>query len=312
MTAKSFANKKKEKYFPLSNIICISVTLVALLLSNDMKSGIYEGLIFSFSTIIPTLFPFFIISDLWSEFFEVKQDSKLQRIFSLLFGINGQAVGALLSGIVCGFPIGAKASADLYKKKSITLQELELLSCISNTPSSAFVISGIGVGIFGDIRIGIILYFSVIISSILLGVLFRTQRNKSHFMCNISEQNFNFALSITNAGLSSVNVASFIIIFSAILKVLKGLINHPLIFALFASLLEIGNAAKEIANLTDTSLFSKLLLISFSLGFSGLSVYFQTLIFLPKEVNLCKYLFRKFIQGIICSIVFSFLFLLII
>lgn len=301
MTSKSYTVKKSNNESLIKTLLCVLLVTFTLLLSGEVKKGIYEGLLFSFSTIIPTLFPFFIISDLWNEYFAVNEKSLISKIFKSILGIPSCALGAYISGLICGFPIGAKSAADLYNKNKISLSDLTLISAISNNPSVAFVISGIGMGIFGNIRVGIIMYLSVVFSSLTVCAIFSKRKIEYNYSEEIMRQTFSFPDSVRNAGLSSINVSSFIILFSGVIRALKSFIKSTTVFPIFCSFLEVSNAAREIGGCSEISKLFRFSLIAFSLGFSGLSVFFQSTSFFPNSMSKSKYLLYKLFQGLLCA-----------
>ena len=310
MTSSVRIGKRDKSYYTYQTALCIFLAAVMIIFGKEMRTGIYDGLVFSFTTIIPTLFPFFILSDLWSTVFKIRQEGLLSRLFERFFSINGQGLSAWLSGMICGFPVGIKVARELYDGGDISLDELEDLSGFVNNPSVAFVISGVGVGFLGSIKLGVLLYISLTVSAVAVGVIFRRNRSNSHKTQNNSRQSFNLSKSIINAGTTSVAVVSCISAFSGILSLLSSIINNGLIICLISPFLEVSNAIRMICGSELITYHIRLSLIAFSLGFSGLSVHLQAFAFLPPELSRARYLLMKLTQGIISSVLTYFTFLI--
>lgn len=309
MTPTSLLYKKRLKTNIFSALVCLTLTGTMLIFSEKIKSGIYNGLVLCATNIIPTLFPFFILSDLWTAEFEIKQDGLLSRFFEKLFGINGAASVAFLSGIICGFPIGVKTATELYDKKIISKNELIHLCGFSNNPSAAFIISGVGAACLGNIYMGIFLFVSTLLSSVTVGILFR---KKSQIISNssvISRQNFDFVSSVKNAGLNSIAVSSYIILFSGVISLISYVINNTAITAVISTFFEVGTSISLITGCEAINNNIKLVLIAFALGFSGFSVHLQAFSFMPTELSRKKYLFMKLCQAVI-SASFAYIYLL--
>ena len=294
----------------ISSILCISLAILMISFGKAIKDSIYNGLLFSLTTIIPTLFPFFILSDLWTSLFYVNPDGKVCRCFEKMFRTNGCAITALISGLICGFPIGVKVLSELYREEKISKQEFEYLSGFTNNPSSAFVISGIGAGIYKDIKIGILLYLSIIFSSVVTGFIFRPKKAIHRKTDENARQSFNFTESIKNAGLTSINVTSCIIFFSALIGFISAIINNNGIVNAISLVLEVTNAVEMISSAENLTLSIKLILTSFALGFSGLSVHIQAFGFMPREISKTRYLLMKLTQGLISSLLITILLLI--
>ena len=302
MTAKALMVKSKSNYTAIYSALCFFLSFIMIALSKEIKEGVYNGLTFSFTTIIPTLFPFYILSDLWSAWFRVKKDSTLSKIFEKIFNINSCGLTAMISGIVCGFPIGVKSASQLYIKNEITYDEFERLSGFVNNPSASFIISGVGAGMLGDTRAGFLLYVSVIFSSALVGNVFRNSKSKSKNTDVNIRQSFNLVDSIKNAATTSISVASYIIFFSGLISVVNSAVPSEALRSVISSFLEVSNATKLIVLCSDFDLPMKLGLIGFSLGFSGLSVHMQAMSFFGGAPFPRKYFRMKLLQGVLSAL----------
>ena len=115
-------------------------TLFLLLLNHSLSlEGAKNGLLLWFNTVLPTLLPFMLCSNaivvsgavpvLTAPFFPV-----LSRL-----GLSRQGSYALLSGLLCGYPMGPKTTADLLQSRSISLSEAKLLLAVSAWPSPMFL-----------------------------------------------------------------------------------------------------------------------------------------------------------------------------
>lgn len=309
MTSQILTKQKRPSKVSFVSVLCILLMPLMLFFSNSIKQGARLGLDLSLGTIIPTLFPFFILSDLWVSYATIN-GGIISKAYSRLFGVSSSTLPAYLLGSLCGFPLGIKAAVSLYDSGLISKDELERLSGFANNPSAAFVISGIGAGLYKDIWIGVRLYLAVLFSSLFVGLLFRLKENNSTNIEVISRQSFDLVKSIQSAGVSSLSVCCYIVFFSSVIGLLAEIIKNPLILAIASSFLEITNASSLSVGLTTSYPSVNYLITAFSLGFSGLSVHMQIFALLPAETSKSRYLLMKLIQGILCSII-TFLFMLI-
>lgn len=126
----------------LSRIFFLLFFCLMILFPNISVSGAKTGLILWFQSIIPTLLPFMIISQLivsldMIPFFSIL----LSPISKYLLRISDHGAYAMVTGLLCGYPMGAKTCADLIHHKKISVPEGQYLLCFVNNPSPAFVIS---------------------------------------------------------------------------------------------------------------------------------------------------------------------------
>lgn len=303
MTATLQAKRKRVIIPSLTAICCILVLPLMLFLNGGMKAGAARGLDLCLKTIIPTLFPFFILSDLWAVYVSASETNPICRFYEKLFGVSGATLPAYILGTICGFPLGIRTATRLYVDGVITKNELQRLSGFANNPSAAFVISGIGAGLYGDTGLGVLLYFCTVLSSILVGICFRQKETISENKGYISRQSFNLVNSIRSAGYSSLVACSYIIFFSAIIGIVSGITKNAIVVAITSSLMEITNAASLCANLAESNRL-KYIITAFSLGFSGMSVHFQSFAILPLEISRTRYIYMKLFQGAACALIF--------
>ena len=82
-------------------------------------------------------------------------------------------VTVILLSFVGGLPVGAKMSAELYERGLISKEQFARLLSFCVNPGPAFVISAVGVSMLRSKETGIILYVSLIMSSLFIGILSR-------------------------------------------------------------------------------------------------------------------------------------------
>ena len=170
-TNKLLKNKSKTIYICAYRelklpIIAFILTIIILYFSDDAKSGAYNGLMLCINCVIPSLFPFMVLSDLALWVIDVDVGT-VGRMFEGLLGIRKRGTTAYISGAICGYPVGISNTVSLRKNSLISKEEADILAPLSANPSLTFVTVGIGGGIFKSIVIGIFLYITSILSGII-------------------------------------------------------------------------------------------------------------------------------------------------
>ncbi len=139
-----------------------------------MINGVSGALTLCGSAVIPSLFPFLVISDFLvrSGLCEV-MGNILSAITGWLFKLPGSAGCAILISTVGGYPVGARMTAQLLEKGKITLRQSRrmMLFCINAGP--AFVIGTVGSTMLLSRKAGVILYISLIVSAMFIGIIMR-------------------------------------------------------------------------------------------------------------------------------------------
>lgn len=166
----------KNHFFQFFLILCF---FVMLSFPSEVFEGAKSGLLLWFLTVLPTLFPFLLISRLLLDSCACSLLNKLLApVISRLFGISAQGSFAFIVGFLCGYPMGAKITADLFHARQISKAEASYLLSFCNNTSPAFLIHYIVLGYFQNPRL---IFPSVLIlygTPILLTFFFRI---KKHF-----------------------------------------------------------------------------------------------------------------------------------
>ena len=189
-------------------------------------------------TVIPALFPFLALSSLLTALGFCQWLSPHLAGLMTLFRLPGQASGPLLLGLVGGYPIGAQAASELYRQGVLTKGEAQRLLTFCNNSNPVFLISVLGIGVFGSFRAGVWLWLIHLLSALLTGLLLRggkvsARRDAAR---NITCQ----AVSLPSALVSSVraaangmlSVCAFVTLFRVLLSPLarrQGLLSTALV-----------------------------------------------------------------------------------
>lgn len=321
MTANKTIYKKKLSLATLASPIIICFMLLLFFKNPQIAiDKIKEGLFLCAATVIPSLFPFMVISELMiSSGVGNLLGRYLQRPMSSLFGISGNGACALILGMLCGFPVGTKCAVSLYDKGEISKEECERLLSFCNIPSISFTVNIVGQRIFGDPSIGWLFYFVLVASSLALGMI-TTRKSEGLSLSRKARcaprQAFGascFVRAVEDSARSTLTVCAYVVFFSSLVGVLDVVLtafNMPLILkTLICGALEMTNGA--VACEAFESPLMRGALCALFVGWSGISVHFQMLSVCDgKELRLGKYIVNKLLQGIICSLIVALFFAL--
>lgn len=149
-----------------------------------------EGLLLWFKTLLPTLLPFMILSNFLISFNCIEKIlNPMRRIWAFFFGLSPYGAYALLLGLLCGYPMGAKLTADLYTQRHISKKEANYLLSFANNASPMFICTFLVLGCLGREELLfpslVILYLSDYLCSLCfrfhyrIGIPRETQRKKT-------------------------------------------------------------------------------------------------------------------------------------
>ena len=303
-------------------------TALALVLwPGEAMSAMKDGLRLCGNVILPSLFPFFVLSSLVVELGMSRYLGRLlEPVMAPLFRVNGTCAAALALGFVGGYPVGARTAIELYQNGQCSRTEAERLLAFCNNSGPAFILGVVGTGVFGSGRAGLMLYLAHILASLTVGLIFRfykpSHRPQTYRTGGPQFQAASFPIafthSITGAMSSALNICAFVLFFTVFLRLLayagvlgtlaRGLaaVFSPLGLSelwarrLMTGLLEVSSG---VSSLTDGTLTGRLSMAAFMLGWAGVSVHCQVLAFLGDSgLSMRTYVVGKLIHGVLSSI----------
>lgn len=294
------------------SLMLLSLTLLlGMIFASEGAEYVKDGMRLAVGCVIPSSFPFMILSDIYVAYGRPENIGVLRWAFTKLFGMPASGLGAFICGNLGGFPIGAKMCAELYTAGRLERSEAERLIALSNNPSFAFVVGGVGIGMLGDIGLGFLLYFSILTSTVICGIIARGKTTDFDFIKDINRQNYNFVESVKRSGTSCVSIIAFISTFSVICGIIKNRVKNALILYPFFALCEVTNAVDLTVATIGFSLAERLALCAFALGFGGVSVGMQSAIFTSSTgLKMRKYYLIKLLSGMLSASIASLIFLI--
>ena len=125
-----------------SALLTIFFFFLILLFPKTCVTGAGKGLVLWFHTVLPTLLPFLILTNLLLETGAIHLLSKLTKpLFCRLFHVSEYGSIVILSGFLCGYPLGSKFTADLLCRQKISYREASYLLSFCNNTSPMFIIT---------------------------------------------------------------------------------------------------------------------------------------------------------------------------
>ena len=305
-----------KKFFKFIVITLILTCVFFILLKPDryVKSA-FEGLKLWAFIVLPSLLPFFFFTSLLSALGLTSFIATImEKPFKFLFKTNGCGAYAFIMSILSGYPVGARIIADLKQSNLISQAEATMLSTLCSTSGPAFVISSVGIAMFGDKKIAIAIFLSHVLSAIFCGLTFRFVGTKANltknFTSSTKQENVLYD-AVYSSVISVALVGGFVCVFSLISnvaqdlnvlfpmqKLLSPLVGDEVAKAFLYGLIECTRGCKALS-LCKLSTYSPAF-ASALISFGGVSVWAQSIIFLNKaKANLKIFCLSKILQSVI-------------
>ena len=290
-----------------------------------MLAASVESIRIWLTKVFPSLFPF---ATACSILLQIGAAERIGHIFrplvKLLFGLDGIAAFPFFSGVLSGYPMGAKITAELYEKNLISLQETQHILVFSNNPGPLFLIGTIGAGFFGMPFLGYLLLLSTFLGAVVTGILWRFHKKEipTHHPIVPSASTEvplteTLSSSVSDAVHTLLLIGGYLILFGSFSEALKqtsvfSLLSELPFFLPFSAdalqgfcngLLEMTNGA-YLLSLAPDDLRLRLSAVAFLVSFGGFSILGQTFSVLS-AVPVHK---KDYLKGKLCNSLFSSLF----
>ena len=224
----------------------------------------------------------------------------------------------------------------MRNRRICTKAEGERLLAFTNNSGPLFIIGTVGISLFGNTTIGILLFLTHILACITVGAIFRfwswkSEKNDNkyskHFVSaseatiTIKDLGEMLSKSISSAISSVVLIGGFVVFFSVVISILStsGFIDfianllHPnfqlfgisseFVKSILSGMIELTNGLKIATSIPVKNISLTIIICSFLLGFGGISILLQVFSIISKsDLSIKPYLLGKLIHGTFAAI----------
>ncbi len=293
----------------LTAVIILTCAAAALLIvfPGVAQGAVISSLEFTALKVIPSLFCFMVISKFAASIDASRVIRPLLAPLAKLLHLSKEETGCFITGNICGFPAGASMCSDLIVKNGYGGIRAVSLVSLSNNISVGFMTSFVGVGLFGSMAAGAMLWFCQFASAVAVGAIARRRIEVRDGGIDHNAQDIcipsALVCAVKDGASSSLFLTGFIVTFSVITAYvdvfLSKLAPAPFIAALISSLFEVSRGCCAAASLDMPYSF---ILIAFSSAFSGLCVIFQSAsFFVSSGIRVRDYCALRLAQGALCA-----------
>ena len=324
---KLFFIKLKRNFIPLLFFVFM---LCLIFFSKSNIIAVKGSLNIWINNVVPSLFPFFIATELLNNTNIPKQIGYMfNKIMKPLFNVPGVGAYSLFMGIVSGYPVGAKIVTNFRNNNLCTKEEAERLITFTNNSGPLFILGTVGISLFYDSSIGILLLFTHILACLSVGIIFRFWKTRARYSRNINvlPKNLTFnslgeviSKSILSAIKSIVLIGGFVVFFGIVISILKNAqlfnflfillapvfnilhINTAFIIPVITGIIELTNGITMVSSVASKNLGINVVIAAFLLGFGGISITLQVLSIISKsDISIKPYMLGKLLHGILAS-----------
>lgn len=286
----------------MRKLVVILTSLLAAALLWDAAGAaetVRRGIELCLASVIPALFPFFVVSSLLVSLGAGRAARILERPFRALFRCGGAGAAAFLLGMLGGYPVGAATVASLVRQGDVSPAEGRRLLAFCSNAGPSFIIGVAGLTVFGSARTGAYLYLIHITAAMAAGFLLRGRRAVTGGTYHpparpglISA----FLSAVQGAASAMGRVCAFVVFFLVLLSLTERVTGPLPPWA--AGFLELTNGVLRLSPTRSGFVTAAALL-----GWGGLSVHCQTASVLDgTNVPLDRYFLGKALQSLLSAL----------
>lgn len=264
--------------------------------------------------LFPTLFPFFVISNLLMQYGLVDMVGTILACpMKKLFHLPKDCGFVLAASLFSGFPSGAKYTKDLVTEGRITKEEAARLLTFTHYSNPLFILGMIGNILLNNPLIAYLILIAHISSGLLVGYLWNhfhsyypseKEKNKTK---KINPPTKSFGELLTTSIFDSLNTMFLLLGIVTIFLIINSLWNElfnfpPIMKAIFAGILEMTQGVKLASSLMVPEIL-KVIIITAIISFGGLSVHMQVIgIISEHKIKYKPFLLARILHSVLASV----------
>ena len=257
-----------------------SVAVLFILLATPLKAseGARNGLVLWATVVLPTLLPFMICSNVI-----VALDAihilicPFRPVLKRVFKLSDAGCYILVSGFLCGYPMGARTCSDFLDEKRITVKEGRYLLSICNHPSPMFLLGYTASLLPAGVpawRLLAAVYLPVLFTGWAARKIYGIS-GESQSLPVEKETRLSFDESLMDSFEVMVKIGGYIMLFSILVLYITGLpIKNPQGKAILLGFVEITTGLKALSDAAPCA--ASAMWMAAAVSFGGLSGIFQT------------------------------------
>ena len=282
-------------------------------------TGASYGLVLWFRHVLPTLLPYMILINVLICTPALHWICRITSTFLCpLLGSSYYGTFAVLTGFLCGYPMGAKTASDLLDTQKISRSEASYLLSFCNNTSPAFILSYVVAQNMKErnlcIPFFLILTFTPLMLSFIFRLFYRLPESSCSFpqvtpgsFSNPSESISDSFLDrcILNAFESVTKVGGYMMMFSVLIQLLASVLPNTIFSLLLYSSLEISTGIRL---LFSSALYTteKIILCAFLTSFGGWCCIAQTYSMISSsQLPILPYITAKLVTALVTSLLIS-------
>ena len=307
------------------SILCIAILIFIAFEILTESSTIIKAVTFSFSiwtnNIFPSLFPFFVLSEILINFGFIELTSELFKpLMYKLFKCKGEVAFVFIMSVISGFPSNAKYVRELHQKGLLTEDEASKALMFTHFSNPLFILGTISLMFLNNKEAGLLVLICHYMGNIIIGFIFRNYYPTKEKYTKVSlkkaiedmhnkriNNNQKIGTIITNSLLNTINTLLLILGVVTMFLCLTTIIDNNINLnnynqSILNGFIEMTQGLKYVGML-NIPLKLKTVISTLIISFGGLSVHMQLIgILSDTKIKYLPFLTARIFHALISSI----------
>lgn len=164
--------------------ILTSVLIMIILLFFGVQilyhsKAVLDSVMFSLNiwqkNIFPSLFPFFLLSSILTEYGFIEFVGELCKpLMQTLFKCKGECAFVLIMSLISGFPSNAKYTKELFERGILTEQEASKILMFTHFSNPLFILGTVSILFLNNKEVGLLILVCHYLTNLIIGLLLRS------------------------------------------------------------------------------------------------------------------------------------------
>ncbi len=291
----------RKVLFAAATLTVCFLAVLLLVYEPCASEAVRDTLSLFFHRVLPPLFPYMVISRLMVSFDLLAPFGHWMRL-NRLFRMPSCAASVVLTGLLCGFPVGAAGACTLHEQGRISDRAAGRLTALSSNAGPAFVFGTVA-ALWNSRQYGVFLWTVQTLSAVLIACiaarLCREEKMPHEEIARPAAGSFSEEMcrAVSESASACLCVCAYIVFFRVTAVLLSRLI--PAMAPVFSVLFEFSTGCADGASMGGSA---GIFMTGFAVGSAGLSVMMQNYNFIGRRGIPAKMLWiTKGIQGFVCG-----------
>lgn len=170
---------KKNRLKIFVSVILLTAIFLFVMSPKENIEACLKGLVVWATALVPALLPFFFFTKILSQLGIVEYASRyLAKFTQKFFHTSGISAYIYCMSILSGYPMGAKLTADYFEAGLIDRGQAHRITTFTSTSGPLFIIGTVGIGMFQNFKLGLIILIAHFIGAFINGILYRNYMYK--------------------------------------------------------------------------------------------------------------------------------------